>query len=120
MGPNSAKLLIVNADDFGYSPGVNAGILRAHAEGIVTSTSLMVRRPAAADAVAAARDYPELSLGLHVDLGEWAYRDGEWTPLYTVLSATDAASPAPVAAEVARQLEAFRRLVGREPSHLDS
>ena len=45
------RRLIMNADDFGISPGVNAGIIEAHERGIVTSASLMVRWP---DAVAAA------------------------------------------------------------------
>ena len=44
------RSLIVNADDFGLSPGVNAGVARTHEEGILTSASLMVRRPAAAAA----------------------------------------------------------------------
>ena len=124
------KLVIVNADDFGYSPGVNRGILRAHQRGIVTSTSVMVRWPAAAEAAAVARDYPGLSLGLHVDVGEWAYRDGGWVALYMVLPEAAAApageGPGPppevsvVKAEVARQLVAFRRLTGRDPTHLDS
>ena len=41
------RTLIVNADDFGLSPGVNDGVLQAHVAGIVTSASLMVRRRAA-------------------------------------------------------------------------
>ena len=72
------RYLIVNADDFGLSAGVNRGVIEAHERGIVTSASLMVRPPAAAEAAADARAYPELSLGLHVDLGEWSYREGEW------------------------------------------
>jgi len=40
------RFLIVNADDFGQSPGINRGIIKAHADGIVTSVSLMVRWPA--------------------------------------------------------------------------
>jgi chitin disaccharide deacetylase len=113
----TARYLIVNADDLGQSPGVTRGILRAHAQGIVTSASLMVRWPAAAEAVAAARDHPRLSLGLHVDLGEWACRDGNWVPRYEVVPPGDAAA---VADEVARQLQSFRRLVSRDPTHLDS
>jgi predicted glycoside hydrolase/deacetylase ChbG (UPF0249 family) len=55
-----------------------------------------------------------LSVGLHADLGEWAYRDeAGWVALYEV----DAAA---VSEEVMRQLERFRSLVGREPTHLDS
>ncbi|MBI3874558.1 MAG: ChbG/HpnK family deacetylase [Verrucomicrobia bacterium] len=45
------RFLIVNADDFGLSAGVNRGIIEAHERGIVTSASLMVCQPAAADAV---------------------------------------------------------------------
>src|SRR5688572_28379081 len=74
--------LIVNADDFGFSPGVNRGIAEAHERGIVTSASLMVRWPAAAAAASYARARPELSVGLHLDLGEWVLRDGAWVPLY--------------------------------------
>jgi predicted glycoside hydrolase/deacetylase ChbG (UPF0249 family) len=114
------KCLIVNADDFGLSPGVNQGILAAHDHGIVTSTSVMVRGPAAAQVADVARLRPALSLGLHVDVGEWVYRDGGWTPLFSVLSEADAESPAAVADEVSRQLDAFRKLVGRDPTHLDS
>jgi predicted glycoside hydrolase/deacetylase ChbG (UPF0249 family) len=115
--PPTRKYLIVNADDFGQSPGVNRGVARAHERGIVTSASLMVRWPAAVEAAAYGQEHPELSLGLHVDLGEWAYRDGDWRPVYRVIANRDGAK---VAEEVARQLDAFRRLTGRTPTHLDS
>jgi chitin disaccharide deacetylase len=111
------RVLIVNADDFGLSPGVNAGVARAHEEGILTSASLMVRFPAAAEAAEYARGAPALSLGLHVDLGEWVYRDGDWETVYEVVSPEDADA---VVNEVGRQIEAFRRLTGRDPSHIDS
>ena len=62
------RRLIVAADDFGMSPGVNAGILRAHREGILTETSLMVRGAAMAEAVALARATPSLGVGLHLTL----------------------------------------------------
>jgi len=113
----SARLLIVNADDFGQSCGVNRGIIQAHEKGIVTSASLMVRWPAAVEAAAYAREHPSLSLGLHVDLGEWAFRDGEWKPLYSVVPAEDAHA---VEAEIERQFDAFHRLVDRNPTHADS
>lgn len=110
--------MIVNADDFGLSPGVNRGIIEAHERGIVTSASLMVRWSAAAEAAAYGRSRREnLSLGLHFDLFEWAFRDGEWVPLYEVAPADDAGA---VAEELASQLDLFRRLVGRDPTHLDS
>lgn len=60
------KGLIINADDFGRSAQVNAAVLRAHQSGVLTSASLMVAEPAAADAAAAARDCPALDVGLHV------------------------------------------------------
>ncbi len=64
------RYLIVNADDFGRSPGVNWGIIEAHGGGIVTSASLMLRLPAAAKVAAYATEHPDLALGLHFDLGE--------------------------------------------------
>ena len=85
----SEKYLIVNGDDFGLSHGVNRGIIQAHEEGIVTSASLMVRGPAAEEAAAYARAHPEMSVGLHIDLGEWVYRGGEWVPLYEVVPLDD-------------------------------
>jgi hopanoid biosynthesis associated protein HpnK len=60
------KRLIVNGDDFGLSNEVNAGILRAHRDGILTSTSLMVAEPAGAAAARIARETPTLDVGLHV------------------------------------------------------
>jgi predicted glycoside hydrolase/deacetylase ChbG (UPF0249 family) len=112
------RRLVVNADDFGLSPGDNAGVLRAHAEGIVTSASLMVRAPAAQHAVAEATAHPELDVGLHVDLGEW-FEDpnGDWQPRYAVV---DTADEAAVVAELDRQVERFRELVGCDPTHMDS
>jgi chitin disaccharide deacetylase len=112
-----SRWLIVNADDFGLSPGVNRGIIRAHEHGIVTSASLMVRWPAASEAAEYARGHEELSVGLHVDLCEWSFVDGSWRVVYEVAPVTDAAA---VAKEVERQLHAFRRLMGRDPTHLDS
>ena len=109
--------LIVNADDFGQSHSVNWGIIEAHERGIVTSASLMVRWPAAAEAAVYSRQHPNLSLGLHVDFGEWAYRGDDWVSLYQVVPINDTTA---VADEVSRQLTTFRRLVGKDPTHIDS
>ncbi len=113
----SAKYLIVNADDFGQSRGVNRGIITAHRDGIVTSASLMVRWPAVADAAAYARRHSSLSVGLHIDLGEQIMRGGEWVPLYSVVPVQNESA---VREEIFRQLDMFDRLVGHAPTHLDS
>lgn len=104
-----SRNLIVNADDFGASDGVNRGIIEAHVEGVVTSTSLMVTGRTAAGAVALAREHPGLAIGLHWDL------DGEDAD-----PSIDLESPAAVRAELGRQLEAFHELMGRAPTHVDS
>src|SRR5215475_5784948 len=65
LGLTRVKLLIVNGDDFGHSQEVNAGIVRAHREGILTSASLMVAGEARDDAARLARDHPSLDVGLH-------------------------------------------------------
>jgi predicted glycoside hydrolase/deacetylase ChbG (UPF0249 family) len=111
------RLLIVNADDFGLTPGVNAGIARAHEQGILTSASLMVRWPAAQEAASYAAEAKRLGVGLHVDLGEWEFRDDAWTHVYEVVDVHDAAA---VEAEIRAQLDAFRQLMGRDPTHIDS
>src|SRR5580765_907438 len=100
----ATKYLIVNADDFGASPGINRGIVDAHRRGIVTSTSLMVDAPAAREAARLARVVPRLGLGLHVDLGA-SVRDGGAEGLH---------------AELTRQMGRFVELIGRAPSHIDS
>jgi predicted glycoside hydrolase/deacetylase ChbG (UPF0249 family) len=114
---SAERLLIVNADDLGLSPGVNAGIVEAHEHGIVTSASLMVRAPAAEQALIAVRLHPDLAVGLHLDIAEWEYEDGEWRAVYERCSPGDGAA---VEAECRGQLAAFRELAGRDPTHLDS
>jgi chitin disaccharide deacetylase len=114
---NGEKYLIVNADDFGQSPGINHGIIEAHEHGIVTSASLMTRWLAAGEAASYAKTHPRLSVGLHLDLGEWVYHEGDWVPFYTVAPLEDTAA---VESEIFRQLEVFRYLIGREPSHMNS
>ena len=108
------RFLIVNADDFGLSLGVNRGILRARRDGILTSASLMVRAEAARDA---ARWAHEIDLGLHIDLGEWNYREGEWIKRYERVSTEDSDA---VEHEIRQQLRLFEELTGKLPTHLDS
>jgi predicted glycoside hydrolase/deacetylase ChbG (UPF0249 family) len=104
-----AKYVIFNADDFGASRGINRAIVDCHVNGVVTSTSAMVTGAAIAEAVALSRDHPELAVGLHFDvLGE------EDEPKY------DLGNVAAVRDEFRRQLDEFRRLFGRAPTHVDS
>lgn len=109
--------LIVNADDFGQSDGINRGIIRAYEHGIVTSASLMVRYPAALKAADYARNNPELGVGLHIDLGEWILSGKNWIPLYQVASWDDEKA---VEDEIYKQLESFQRMIGKIPTHIDS
>jgi len=94
------RCLIVNGDDFGASRGINRGIVEAHEDGILTSTSLFVDRPASAAAAALGREHPALSVGLHLEL--------------------DAGDPDRAAAECERQLARFLELTGELPTHVDS
>ena len=111
------RALIVNADDFGLSTGVNAGVAQSHERGILTSASLMVRWPAAAEAARYAAAHERLAVGLHADLGEWEFREGRWVQVYEVVDTDDLAA---IEREVLAQLGAFRELMGRDPTHIDS
>jgi len=62
------KRLIVNADDFGFTPDVNRGIVAAHANGILTATTLMANGAAFDDAARLARETPSLDIGCHLVL----------------------------------------------------
>jgi predicted glycoside hydrolase/deacetylase ChbG (UPF0249 family) len=124
-----ATRLIVNADDLGRTRGINAGIATAHRAGIVTSATLMVNYPAAAEVRALAAANPALGIGLHVQLTggpaqlpaarlpSLVGRDGLLPPKPEGLGEAD---PAEVLAEVRAQLVRFRELLGRDPSHFDS
>jgi predicted glycoside hydrolase/deacetylase ChbG (UPF0249 family) len=110
------KQLIVNADDFGLTPGVNAGIIRAFEHGIVRSASLMVRQPAAEAAAQYARAHPALGMGLHLDLWESVPDGDDWRRIYQHC----ADEPAAIALELRGQLARFESLLGRAPDHLDT
>ena len=66
----TARRLVVTADDFGAAPEVNAPVVRAHRDGILTSTSLMVTGDAVEEAVQLARETPTLAVGLHLVLAQ--------------------------------------------------
>jgi len=102
------KFLIVNADDFGYSRGINRGIAEAHTRGVLTSTGLMVNTAATDEAVRLAADLPELSIGLHVNFTNEAQRLVEFD------------DPVICRDELRRQFDRFVALMRRLPSHIDS
>ena len=105
-GKNPAgRHLIVNADDFGADDAVNRGILEAHDQGIVTSTSLMVDMPGARSAVRAARERPRLSLGLHVNFTAGGRTLGDRRARRE---------------ELERQFDLFTDMTGQLPTHVDS
>jgi chitin disaccharide deacetylase len=112
-----SRRVIVNADDFGLSPEINRGIVEGHRRGIVTSTSLMVKGVAAEAALKAAIENPNLSFGLHVDIGEWEFRNGSWEAVYKYCDTTDVEA---CREEVLGQLQAYKRIMGVNPTHIDS
>jgi chitin disaccharide deacetylase len=93
-----SRRLIVNADDFGLTSGVNRAVAEAHDHGVLTSASLMVLEPGALEAARIAAARPGLSVGLHAT----APAGGDW------------------AVALDHQLARFRELTGRDPTHLDS
>jgi len=111
------RYLIVNADDFGLTAGINAGIVEAHSRGIVTSASLMVKQLQTAEAAHLALAHPQLGIGLHIDLCEWEPVNDAWEQIY---ARVDVGDPAQVRAEIEAQVELFINLMGRKPDHLDS
>ena len=127
--PETEKRLIVNADDLGRTPGINAGIFEAHARGLVTSATLMVGFTPAKEATDAWARSPEIGIGLHVALtGGRPILPSEEVPSLVdgegrfpaKPDGLEGARPEEVMAEVGAQFERFRALAGRLPTHLDS
>ena len=109
------RRLIVNADDFGYTPGINRAIIEAHSSGIVTSTTLMANGPAFADACASLAHVPQLGLGCHIVL-----LDG--TPACDSANVVSLLDPAPGVARFRTSLPGFaaRAVCGLiEPRHIE-
>jgi len=126
-----SKKLIINADDYGRSPGVSRGILRAHQEGIVTSTTVMVNQPDVESQLAEALNCPKLGLGLHLVFSAWrpilppeaipslVDSDGLFLSQHELWARAEEVSPAHLHAEFRAQMERFQRLAGRLPDHVD-
>ncbi|WP_068441326.1 chitin disaccharide deacetylase [Providencia heimbachae] len=122
-----ASLLIVNADDFGLCQAVNYGIIEAHRNGIVHSTSAMMNMPAIGHAAKLSHEYPSLAVGMHFVLtagmpfssmptltregilGKWLWEiDSNDLPLEEIEQ------------ELHQQYDHFVKIFGRKPSHIDS
>jgi len=122
--------LIVNADDFGYSERVSAGILRAHRDGIVTATTFMTNAPHTEGAAQLARAAPSLDIGVHLVVSygrpiadvervrSLVDADGRFFRPKEVLARgidrTEALT------EYRAQYGKARELLGRRPTHLDT
>lgn len=89
--PDDARLLIINADDFGLSHSGNEAVLRAWQDGVVSSTSLMVPCPWAPHAMSILREHPDLPFGVHLTIiREFVpYRWGPVAPVTNVSSLVD-------------------------------
>jgi len=123
------RFVIFNADDLGRTPGVNSGIFEAHRRGLVTSATLMVAYPAAVQAASEANRYPDLGIGLHVALtGGTPILPPNRVPCLVDAAGRLAAKPdgfgdldpGQVRLEIEAQLDRFRTLMGRQPTHFDS
>lgn len=128
-----AKRLIVNADDYGHTPGTSAGIRQAHLQGIVSSTTAMMNRPDAESAlVEALEECPRLGLGVHLVLTAGkpllpadripglVDEHGKFKNLDSLVSGLESLDLAQVEAEWTAQIEKFTAITGRAPDHLDA
>jgi|SRR3989344_323533 len=106
------RRLIFNADDFGYSKGVNEGIIESHVKGIVTSTSVMVLRKFAYEA-SSLKKFPKLSIGLHLDMTEPGFQMWKDLSYIFLMKNSD------IESAFLLQLEKFEELVGKMPDHID-
>ena len=127
------RRLIVNADDFGLTPGVNRAIVEAHANGVVTSATLMANAAAFEDAVRVTKSSPALSVGCHVvlvdgtplstpsqiptlaDSGQFERRLSR----FALRAVGGGINPAEVEAEAAAQIQKLQA-AGIQPSHVDT
>src|SRR5690349_2819393 len=116
-----ANLLIINADDFGYDPAVSRGIAEALHSGVVTSTTLMVNSPCAAEVAPLTKGY---AVGLHLNLARWAPLSSGFPAALLRRGELDEGragelSPANVADETLAQLKRLEQLIDRPATHID-
>jgi predicted glycoside hydrolase/deacetylase ChbG (UPF0249 family) len=115
------RQLVVNADDFGFTPDVNEGIVEAHRNGILTATTLMANGAAFDDAVRQSRDTPTLDVGCHLVLiGGNSLTTGRPLPatvaqLLAALAKREIRPYEELSAQIRKILDA-----GIRPTHLDT
>lgn len=126
------KRLIVNADDFGRSPGIDAGIVAAFERGIVTSTTLMANAPGATRAAELARQRPGLDVGVHLVLTyarplsdaalipSLVEPDGSFPRSPSAILGMERVKAEEALVEYRAQYERARELLGYAPSHVDT
>jgi predicted glycoside hydrolase/deacetylase ChbG (UPF0249 family) len=130
-----SRLLVVNADDMGLTPGVCRAVHRGHTDGVVTSTSVLAVGAAFDEAATRLRDLPGLAVGAHLaivgedrpllsaaEIPTLVDREGRFPLSYRTVVARGAAGridPADVRREFAAQLERVAG-IGVEVTHLDT
>lgn len=119
----SSRFLIINADDLGISPEVNRGIFTAYEKGVITDSSLLVKRPSAQEAIDIIKKDPAFRVGIHIDLDPllgWKSPGKERFPrqkLLTMMNEPEFAGT--VKQEIQEQTKAFLD-TGLTPSHIDT
>jgi len=127
----ASRRLIINADDFGYTMGVTRGIIQAHKNGVLTSTSSFVNMPASAESLQmAAEEAPFLGLGLHINLtvgqpvstgvDSLTGADGLFASRKDFYKMAGSIDLMAAEREIRAQIELFSELAGKPPDHLDS
>lgn len=124
------KKIIINADDFGISEGAVLGIIKAHQDGILTSTTCMVNMPYAKMGLELASRYPNLGVGIHLVLtvgrplidGAKSYVDknGNFLRPSAYPNEEPNANFDELYREWKAQIERFIKLAGKKPTHIDS
>jgi predicted glycoside hydrolase/deacetylase ChbG (UPF0249 family) len=125
------KKLIVNADDFGMTDGVSLGILHAHTDGVVTSTTTMMNMPSVKFALDLSKDFPDLGIGIHLVLtagrplvdGATSYTDSDGNFIKKDAYPNNEPENINVSelyTEWKAQIELFIEMTGKKPTHIDS
>lgn len=111
------KKLVVVADDYGFTSGVNKAMIESYTEGMVTELSMMMFSPGTDEAVDLAKQHSIGSVGIHLtmnrlDRGEKYLRTQDYQRIL------DTSSKEALVGIVLEEVSAFERLVGHKPSHI--